>query len=33
MRLGATLAHLSAAPPMPIASGAKRLIEAGFESL
>ncbi len=33
MRLGATLAHLSPAPPMPIASWAKRLVDTGFESL
>lgn len=33
MRLGATLAHLSAAPPYPVASFAKRLVDAGFESL
>jgi len=33
MRLGATLAHLSPAPPTPIADGAKRLVGAGFESL
>ena len=33
MRLGATLAHLSAAPPHPVAEWAKRLVGAGFESL
>jgi alkanesulfonate monooxygenase SsuD/methylene tetrahydromethanopterin reductase-like flavin-dependent oxidoreductase (luciferase family) len=33
MRLGATLAHLSPAPPMPIADWAKRLVDTGFESL
>lgn len=33
MRLGATLAHLSEAPPRAIASWAKRLVDAGFESL
>ncbi|WP_029136946.1 LLM class flavin-dependent oxidoreductase [Nakamurella lactea] len=33
MRLGATLAHFSAAPPRPTAAWAKRLVEAGFESL
>lgn len=33
MRLGATLVHLSAAPPFPIVPWAKRLAEAGFESL
>ena len=33
MRLGATLAHLSPAPPRPTAAWAKRLVDAGFESL
>lgn len=33
MRLGATLAHLSPGPPIEIAQWAKRLVEAGFESL
>ena len=33
MRLGATLAHLSPAPPHPVAEWAKRLVGAGFESL
>lgn len=33
MRLGATLAHLSAAPPFVIAPWSKRLVDAGFESL
>lgn len=33
MRLGATLAHLSPGPPLPIAETAKRLVGAGFESL
>ena len=33
MRLGATLAHLSPAPPQPIASLGERLVDAGFESL
>jgi alkanesulfonate monooxygenase SsuD/methylene tetrahydromethanopterin reductase-like flavin-dependent oxidoreductase (luciferase family) len=33
MRLGATLAHLSASPPRPIADWAQRLVGAGFESL
>jgi len=33
MRLGATLAHLSPAPPWPIAAWAGRLVDAGFESL
>ena len=33
MRLGATLAHLSAAPPRPIAAWARQLVDAGFESL
>jgi alkanesulfonate monooxygenase SsuD/methylene tetrahydromethanopterin reductase-like flavin-dependent oxidoreductase (luciferase family) len=33
VRLGATLAHLSPAPPHPVAEWAKRLVGAGFESL
>ncbi|NKQ52506.1 LLM class flavin-dependent oxidoreductase [Amycolatopsis sp. K13G38] len=33
MRLGATLAYLSPAPPFSIATRAKRLADAGFESL
>jgi alkanesulfonate monooxygenase SsuD/methylene tetrahydromethanopterin reductase-like flavin-dependent oxidoreductase (luciferase family) len=33
MRLGATLGHLSAAPPIEIAEWARRLVGAGFESL
>lgn len=33
MRLGATLVHLCAAPPFPVVSWAKRLVDAGFESL
>lgn len=33
MRLGATLAHLSPAPPIAIAEWARRLVGAGFESL
>lgn len=33
MRLGATLAHLSPAPPYPVAEWARRLVGAGFESL
>lgn len=33
MRLGATLAHLSDAPPFPVARWADRLVTAGFESL
>ncbi len=33
MRLGATLAHLSPAPPFPVAEWARRLVGAGFESL
>lgn len=33
MRLGATLAHLSAAPPYDVAPLARRLVDAGFESL
>lgn len=33
MRLGATLAHLSDAPPFPVARWAGRLVAAGFESL
>ena len=33
MRLGATLAHLSAAPPFAVAEWARRLVGAGFESL
>lgn len=33
MRLGATLAHLSGAPPFPVARWADRLVKAGFESL
>ncbi len=33
MRLGATLAHLSPAPPIAVAEWAKRLVGAGFESL
>lgn len=33
MRLGATLAHLSDAPPFPVARWADRLVAAGFESL
>lgn len=33
MRLGATLTHLSDAPPYPVADWARRLVAAGFESL
>lgn len=33
MRLGATLAHLSDAPPFAVARWAERLVTAGFESL
>ncbi|MFC5995945.1 LLM class flavin-dependent oxidoreductase [Pseudonocardia hispaniensis] len=33
MRLGATLAHLSEAPPFAVAEWARRLVDAGFESL
>jgi alkanesulfonate monooxygenase SsuD/methylene tetrahydromethanopterin reductase-like flavin-dependent oxidoreductase (luciferase family) len=33
VRLGATLAHLSAGPPIEVAELAKRLVGAGFESL
>ena len=33
MRLGATLVHLSDAPPFPVARWADRLVAAGFESL
>ncbi|MGE0301006.1 LLM class flavin-dependent oxidoreductase [Pseudonocardia sp.] len=33
MRLGATLVHLSAAPPYPVAEWARRLVGEGFESL
>ena len=33
MRLGATLAHLSPGPPIAVASWARRLVDAGFESL
>lgn len=33
MRLGAMLAHLSPAPPYPVAEWARRLVGAGFESL
>ncbi len=33
MRLGATLAHLSPAPPYAVAEWARRLVGAGFESL
>ncbi len=33
MRLGATLAHLSEAPPFAVAPWARRLVDAGFESL
>lgn len=33
MRLGATLAYLSPAPPIALAEWAKRLVGAGFESL
>ena len=33
MRLGATLAHLSPAPPFAIAERAKRLVDGGFDSL
>ncbi|MGQ0574212.1 MAG: LLM class flavin-dependent oxidoreductase [Pseudonocardia sp.] len=33
MRLGASLAHLSTAPPHPVAEWARRLVGAGFESL
>ncbi len=33
MRLGATLAHLSPAPPYGVADWARRLVDAGFESL
>lgn len=33
MRLGATLVHLSDAPPYPVGDWARRLVDAGFESL
>ena len=33
MRAGATLAHLSDAPPFAVAPWARRLVDAGFESL
>jgi alkanesulfonate monooxygenase SsuD/methylene tetrahydromethanopterin reductase-like flavin-dependent oxidoreductase (luciferase family) len=33
MRIGATIGHLSFAPPRPIAPWAKRLVAAGFDSL
>jgi alkanesulfonate monooxygenase SsuD/methylene tetrahydromethanopterin reductase-like flavin-dependent oxidoreductase (luciferase family) len=33
VRLGATLAHLSDAPPYPVAQWSDRLVTAGFESL
>lgn len=33
MRLGATLVHLAPAPPFPVADRARRLVDAGFESL
>lgn len=33
MRLGATLAHLSPGPPYAVATWARRLVDAGFESL
>ncbi|MFC5141864.1 LLM class flavin-dependent oxidoreductase [Actinomycetospora rhizophila] len=33
MRLGATLVHLTPAPPFPVAAWARRLVDAGFESL
>lgn len=33
MRLGATLAHLSPAPPIALAEWSRRLVGAGFESL
>jgi alkanesulfonate monooxygenase SsuD/methylene tetrahydromethanopterin reductase-like flavin-dependent oxidoreductase (luciferase family) len=33
VRLGATLAHLSAGPPIAVAERARRLVGAGFESL
>ena len=33
MRLGATLAHLSQAPPFAVAEWARRLVDDGFESL
>lgn len=33
MRLGATLAHLSPAPPVAVAEWAQRLVSAGFDSL
>ena len=33
MRLGATLAHLSEGPPFAVAPWARRLVDAGFESL
>lgn len=33
MRLGATLAHLSPAPPIALAERSRRLVGAGFESL
>jgi len=33
VRLGATLAHLSPGPPPPTAQWARRLVDAGFESL
>lgn len=33
MRLGATLAHLSIAEPRPVLTWARRLVDAGFESL
>ncbi|MEJ2888079.1 LLM class flavin-dependent oxidoreductase [Actinomycetospora aeridis] len=33
MRLGATLVHLCAAAPFPVAAWARRLVDAGFDSL
>jgi alkanesulfonate monooxygenase SsuD/methylene tetrahydromethanopterin reductase-like flavin-dependent oxidoreductase (luciferase family) len=33
VRLGATLAHLSPAPPYPVAQWARRLVSEGFDSL
>lgn len=33
MRLGATLVHLGDGPPFPVAAWARRLVDAGFESL
>ena len=33
MRIGAALVHLSPGPPFPVVEGAKKLVDAGFESL